>query len=90
MANPTSRSLDTAFGYWDLRPHEITEPYDATPKTVPVAITGDPGGEVVFSSTHPDVARIEDGSLHYGLNPGAAMIIAEAVVDDAVISRRYL
>lgn len=90
MASQTLRSPDTAFRYWELRPHEIIEPYNGTTKIVPVAIMGDPGGEVVFSSTHPNVARVEDGSIHYGINPGAAIIMAEIVVDDAVISRRYM
>ena len=90
MASQTFKRLDAVFGYWDLRPREIVEPYNATPKNVPVAITGDPGGEVVFSSTHPGVARVEDGSLFYGINPGAAIITAEVVVDDAVVSRRYM
>lgn len=73
-----------------MRPREIVEPHDGTAKSVPVAIIGNPGGEVVFSSTHPSAVWIEDGSLHYGASPCAAVIIAEVTRDGAVVSRRYL
>jgi len=90
MVNPTSQSPEMPFSYWNLRPREIVELYNATSKSVPLALLGDPGGEVVFTSTNPGVATVDGGLLRYGTNPGAAVIIAEATNEGQVISRRYM
>ncbi len=82
--------LSLPVAYWDVRPRGIDELFDGEAKTVPVEIVGEPGGEVAFSTTSEEVARVENGRLTFGVVPGAAVIIAEASHDGSVFSRRYL
>lgn len=76
--------------YWDVRPRVIDELFDGEAKIVPVEIVGEPDGDVAFSTTSTEVARIENGRLTFGSVAGAAIIIAEASRDGMVFSRRYL
>jgi len=90
MATASSFPSDLAVPYWDVAPSLVREPYRETPESVRLSVLGDPGGEVSFVSTNPDVARVKGGVLHFGGTPGAAVITAEAVREGAVRSRRYI
>lgn len=90
MATASSFPSDLAVPYWDVAPSLVREPYRETLESVRLSVLGDPGGEVSFVSTNPDVARVEGGVLHFGGTPGAAVITAEAVREGAVRSRRYI
>lgn len=76
--------------YWDVRPRGIDELFDGEAKTVPVEIVGEPDGDLLFSTTSAEVARIENGWLTFGAVAGAAVIIVEASRDGMVFSRRYV
>lgn len=76
--------------YWDLAPSLIREPFREAGKSVPVSILGDPGGDVVFQSAHPDIAQVEDGHLRYGSVPGATVITAESFRDGQTRSLRHI
>lgn len=76
--------------YWELAPSLIREPYREREQAVPVAVIGSPGGDVRFESVHPEIARVENGVLRFGATPGATIIVAEAVQDEVVSSRRYI
>ncbi len=76
--------------YWDIRPRGIVQPYDQVAKSVVVDILGQPEGDIVFSSTDATIAGVSDGMLSYGGRAGAAVIVAEAIRDGAVVSRRYI
>ena len=76
--------------YWDVRPSRITQLFSGEAATVPLEVVGDPGGVVTLLSTDVQVASVDDGCVTYGGVPGAAVIVAEAVADGAVVSRRYV
>jgi len=76
--------------YWDIRPRSIVQPYDQVAKSVVLEVVGSPDGDVGFSSTDPAIAGFSDGILSYGGIAGAAVVVAEAVRDGIVTSRRYL
>lgn len=79
-----------SFGYWDVRPRHIIQPYDRVAKSVPLEILGSPGGLVGFTTTEPTIAVVSGGALTYGAKAGAAVIVAEAVSDGITVSRRYV
>lgn len=79
-----------AVPYWELRPRQIAMPYDQVSKSFPIDILGSPGGDVAFVSTDPGIASVSDGVLTCGAMAGAAVIVAEAVRDGVVVSRRYV
>lgn len=76
--------------FWEISPSMVREPYREVEQAVPVRIVGDPLGEVSFQSTHPDIARVEEGMLRFGATPGATVVTAEALLDGQVYSRRYI
>lgn len=76
--------------FWEIAPSMVREPYREIEQAVPVRIVGDPLGEVSFQSTHPDIARVEEGVLRFGATPGATVVTAEALLDGQVHSRRYI
>ena len=76
--------------FWEVSPSMVREPYREVEQTVPLSILGEPGGELLFQSAHPDIARVENGLLRFGTIPGATVIIIEAVADGEVRSRRYI
>lgn len=76
--------------FWEIAPSMVREPYREVEQAVPVRIVGDPLGEVSFQSTHPDIARVEEGVLRFGATPGATVVTAEALLDGQVHSRRYI
>ncbi len=76
--------------FWEVAPSLIREPYRETEQAVPVAVIGSPGGEVRFESLHPEIARVENGVLRFGAIPWATVIVAEAIRDEVVSSRRYI
>ena len=77
--------------YWDIRPRSIVQPFSQpSAESVPIRVLGDPGGDVILRTTDPVIATVDSGVLSYGSVPGAAVIVAEAVVDGTVVSRRYL
>jgi len=76
--------------FWEISPSMVREPYREVEQTVPLSILGEPGGELLFQSAHPDIARVENGLLRFGTIPGATVIIIEAVADGEVRSRRYI
>lgn len=82
--------MPNGVAYWDIRPRSIVQPFDQAAKSVLMEVVGNPCGEVSFSSTNAGIAGVSNGVLTYGQTPGAAVVIAEAVRDGAVISRRYL
>ena len=88
MAMSIPHNLPASF--WDVAPSLIREPYREMEQAVPVAVIGSPGGEVRFESVNPGIARVEDGVLRFGATPGATIIVAEAIRDEVVSSRRYI
>lgn len=88
MAMNSPHNIFTSF--WEITPSTVREPFREIEQAVPVRVVGDPPGEVVFQSAHPDIARVEDGMLHYGVTPGATVLTAEALLDGHVYSRRYI
>ena len=79
-----------AFPYWDVRPRLIAQPFDQVAKSTPIDILGSPGGDVLFATTEPTIAAVTGGLLTYGSNAGAAVIVAEAIREGVVVSRRYV
>ncbi|RLB91811.1 MAG: hypothetical protein DRH50_10560 [Deltaproteobacteria bacterium] len=87
----TMNSLRNIFApFWEIAPSMVCEPYREVEQAVPVRVIGYPIGDVVFKSAHPDIARVEDGILRYGVTPGATVVTAEALLDGQVHSRRYI
>lgn len=81
---------EAAVTYWDIRPQAIVHPYDQQAKTVQLDVVGSPEGEILLYSSNTEIAAVSSGVLTYGSLPGAAVIVAEALRDGAVVSRRYL
>lgn len=76
--------------FWEIAPSMVREPYREVEHAIPVKIIGDPLGEVLFQSAHPEIARVEEGLLCFGAAPGATVVTAEAFLDGQVYSRRYI
>jgi len=76
--------------FWEIAPSMVHEPYREVEQAVLVKIVGEPGGEVLFQSAHPEIARVEGGFLRFGAAPGATVISAEVLTEGVVRSRRYI
>ncbi len=78
--------------YWDVKPDLVRTPFGGgdSARSLPLSILGDPGGELYFESSDRMVAQVIDGSLEYGLNPGAAVVTVESMREGMAASRRYV
>ena len=74
--------------YWDVAPKQVRISQNDEGVSIPIAVRGDPKGEIFFESADHRIARIDEGRLVCGEEVGATLIV---VYDsEARDSARYI